>query len=60
MTSVELTALLNEARIVLQRYLFDGVDLRDDVAEICSKIDDALPLPEAHQPKILHGIERAA
>jgi hypothetical protein len=60
MTSGDYEKLLGQARSVLERYLFDGVDLRDDVAEICQKIDDAVPPPEAHHPKMLHGIERAA
>jgi len=61
MNTAEFTALLRQARVVLERYMFDGVDLRDDVAEVCAKIDDALPMPaEVHQPKILQGIERAA
>jgi hypothetical protein len=61
MAAGEYVALLNEARSVLERYLFDGVDLRDDVAEICAKIDDALTsAAETHQPKVLQGIERAA
>ena len=61
MTTGEYVALLSEARLVLERYLFDGVDLRDDVAEVCAKIDDALPpAVEAHEPKALQGIERAA
>ena len=61
MTIDECTKLLGQARAVLERYLFDGVDLRDDVAEICHRIDDALPPPpEARQPRRLEGIERAA
>lgn len=61
MNTAESTALLLQARAVLERYLFDGVDLRDDIAEMCAKIDDALPpAPEAHQPRRLEGIERAA
>jgi len=60
MTTVELMALLTETRLVLERLMFDGVDLRDDVAEVCMKIDDALSAPEAQQPKVLQGIERAA
>jgi hypothetical protein len=61
MTIDDYTALLSQARAVLDRYLFDGVDLRDDVAEICAKIDDALtPAADAHQPRALQGIERAA
>jgi hypothetical protein len=60
MADAELAILLREARAVLDRYLFDGVDLRDDIAEICLKIDDALPESDAHRPKMLQGIERAA
>lgn len=61
MTEDECVRLLGQARLVLERYMFDGVDLRDDVAEICSRIDDALPPPaEAQQPKVRRGIERAA
>ncbi len=60
MTIGEYETLLGQARLVLERYLFDGVDLRDDVAEICQKIDDALPAQGTHQPKMLQGIERAA
>jgi hypothetical protein len=41
----ELIALLKRARGVLERYLFeaDGSGVRDDVAEVCMAIDDALP-----------------
>ena len=41
----ELLALLNRARTVLDRYMFDtdGEVIRDDVAEVCMAIDDALP-----------------
>ena len=60
MTNAELMALLRQARTVLERYMFDDVDLRDDIAEVCQKIDDALPSPDIHQPRVLHGIERAA
>lgn len=61
MSTGEYQALLIQARLLLERYLFDGDAMRDDVAEICAKIDDALP-PAAgtHQPKVLQGIERAA
>jgi hypothetical protein len=61
MTTNEYVALLKQARTVLDRYLFDGVDLRDDVAEVCAMIDDALPpAAEARQPRVVHGIERVA
>ena len=44
MSHEELLALLNKARTVLDRYLFDGSEaMRDDVAQICMAIDDALP-----------------
>jgi len=44
MPNDELLALLKKARAVLDRYMFDdGQLLRDDVADICMKIDDALP-----------------
>jgi hypothetical protein len=37
-------ALLAEARRVLDRYMFDGDLCRDDIAEVCQKIDDLLPV----------------
>ena len=45
MTQDELLALLRKARNVLEHYLFDETAdaIRDDVAEICMAIDDALP-----------------
>jgi hypothetical protein len=45
MAHEELLALLQRARTVLERYLFEsgGKMIRDDVAEICMAIDDALP-----------------
>jgi hypothetical protein len=44
MPNDELLALLKKARAVLDRYMFDDDQiLRDDVADICMKIDDALP-----------------
>jgi hypothetical protein len=45
MSHDELLALLTRARAVLGHYLFEGEDelIRDDVAEICMAIDDALP-----------------
>jgi len=41
----EMLALLAKARAVLDRYMFeeDRAAIRDDVAEICMAIDDALP-----------------
>ena len=45
MSHDDLLALLTRARAVLGHYLFEGEDelMRDDVAEICMAIDDALP-----------------
>ena len=42
----DLIALLNRARAVLERHMFeaDGAAIRDDVAEVCMAIDDALPV----------------
>jgi hypothetical protein len=41
----ELMALLSRARLVLERYLFEpgGELTRDDVAEVCMAIDEAVP-----------------
>ncbi|MFL6606492.1 MAG: hypothetical protein ACJ8R9_34905 [Steroidobacteraceae bacterium] len=61
MTANEYAALLGEARLVLERYLFDGVDLRDDVAEICAKIADVLPpVSKTDRTEATPGFERAA
>jgi hypothetical protein len=44
MSPAELLTLLTKARAVLDRYLFDDEEmLRDDVAAVCTAIDDALP-----------------
>jgi hypothetical protein len=45
MSNDDLLVLLTRARAVLDRYMFDaeGEVIRDDVAEICMAIDDALP-----------------
>jgi hypothetical protein len=44
MTQKELLTLLIRARTVLQAHLFDEDEMiRDDIAEICMQIDDALP-----------------
>jgi len=56
MTQGDYAALLCQARSVLERYLFDGVDLRDDVAEICARIDAALPpARDSNTPRVPHG-----
>jgi hypothetical protein len=46
MPQEELLALLMKARAVLDRYMFepDGEAIRDDIAELCMAIDDALPV----------------
>jgi hypothetical protein len=44
MSHDELLALLHQARVVLDHYLVDEREtMRDDVAQICMAIDDALP-----------------
>lgn len=44
MTHDELLVLLRRARAVLDCHMFDADEaIRDDVAEICMAIDDALP-----------------
>jgi len=45
MSHDELLVLLTRARAVLGHYLFEDEDepVRDDIAEICMAIDDALP-----------------
>jgi hypothetical protein len=40
--------------------MFDRVDLRDDVADICLKIDNALPpATNSNRPRAIQGIARA-
>ena len=59
MTLADCEALLIEARTVLERYMFDGVDLRDDVADVCLKIDNALPpTTNSNRPRAIQGIAR--
>jgi hypothetical protein len=45
MTDKDMLALLTKARTVLDHYLFDETTeaVRDDVAQVCMAIDDALP-----------------
>ena len=44
MSQAELLALPSRARAVLDRYLFDESEtMRDDVAQMCMAIDEALP-----------------
>jgi hypothetical protein len=57
----EMLALLTRARAVLDRYLFDADSetMRDDVAEVCLAIDDALP-DEGRVPVKRAALERSA
>ena len=57
----ELFALLKRARNVLERYMFeaDGESIRDDVAEVCMAIDDAVPDAERVQVRKIE-LERSA
>jgi hypothetical protein len=57
----ELLALLTRCRAVLERHLFeaDGESLRDDIAQVCMAIDDALPL-EGRVPLKKSSLERSA
>lgn len=43
MANTEHENLLRSARSLLDRFMFEGDELRDDVANLCMKIDDALP-----------------
>ncbi len=55
----ELVALLARSRRVLEQYMVDDEDrMRDDVAELCMAIDDALPEPNRVTIKAAH-LERA-
>jgi hypothetical protein len=57
----KLLALLDRARSVLERHMFepDGEAIRDDVAEVCMAIDDALP-EEGRIELKRAGLERSA
>ena len=61
MSHDELLALLTRARAVLGHYLFEDENelIRDDVAEICMAIDDALP-DETRVPVKRATLERSA
>ena len=61
MSHDELLALLTRARAVLGHYLFGAEDepIRDDIAEICVAIDDALPDENCVQVKRV-TLERSA
>jgi hypothetical protein len=61
MTATEHTHLLRRARTVLERYMWDGETIRDDVAEVCMKIDDVLlDLAMAAPSELAANIEQAA
>lgn len=45
MGNTEHEQLLRSARSLLDRFMFEGDELRDDVANLCMKIDDVLPQP---------------
>jgi hypothetical protein len=62
MANEELVALLSRARRVLEHYLVDeGSELlRDDVAQVCMAIDDALPDASRVTIKSAAQLERMA
>ena len=61
MTHDELLQLLTQARQVLNRYLVDDEEvMRDDVAQVCMAIDDALPDPTRVTIKNSAHLERSA
>jgi hypothetical protein len=43
MQNTEHENLLRSARSLLDRFMFEGDQLRDDVANVCIKTDDVLP-----------------
>jgi hypothetical protein len=57
----ELLALLGRARQVLDQYLLDDDEhMRDDVAQICMAIDDAMPDSSRVTIKVAAQLERTA
>jgi hypothetical protein len=46
MADYDCEKLLRSARSLLDRFMFEGEEMRDDVANLCMKIDDALPSAE--------------
>ena len=57
----ELLALLSRARRVLDHYLLDDDEhMRDDVAQICMAIDDAMPDASRVTIKVAAQLERTA
>jgi hypothetical protein len=57
----QLIELLTRARAVLERYMFEaeGEAIRDDIAEVCIAIDDALPF-EGREHLKKASLERSA
>ena len=53
MTHDDYAQLLRSARSVLERYMFDGDSVRDDIAAICMKIDDSI----AYAPDVVPATE---
>ena len=43
MANGEQDNVLRSARSLLDRFMFEGDELRDDAAELCTKIDETLP-----------------
>jgi hypothetical protein len=50
MPNVEHENLLRSARSLLDRFMFEGDELRDDVANLFMRIDDILPPAEVSVP----------
>jgi hypothetical protein len=46
MANTEHENVLRSARSLLDRFMFEGDELRDDVVNLCMKIDDVLPSAE--------------
>jgi hypothetical protein len=46
MADYDYEKLLRSARSLLDRFMFEGDEMRDDVANLCMKIDDVLPVAE--------------
>ena len=45
MAAIENENLLRSTRSLLDRFMFEGDEIRDDLANLCMKIDDILPPP---------------
>ena len=61
MSHDELVSLLSQARQVLDRYLVDDDEvMRDDVAQVCMAIDDAMPDQSRVTIKMAVPLERVA